>query len=87
MNLWKVICQVIHSSSYTPDLGKGTAILGNSKEAYNQIWNLPTDPQKITGEEWINLFACEMQTSNKYQVLPGWGIQVLGLFVPILEEI
>lgn len=83
---WFCNAKVVHSTSYTPDLGKGTAILGNSKDAYNQIWNLPTDPQKITGEEWINLFAQEMQTSNKYQVLPGWGIRLIGLFVPILKE-
>ncbi len=83
---WFCNTKVIHSTSYTPDLGKGTAILGNSKEAFNQIWNLPTDPQKITGEEWINLFATEMKTSNKSQVLPGWGIKALGLFVPILNE-
>ena len=83
---WFCDAKVIHSTSYTPDLGIGTAILGNTKEAYNQIWNLPTDPQKITGEDWINLFATEMNTSNKYQVLPSWGIKALGLFVPILKE-
>lgn len=83
---WFCNAKVIHSIGYTPDLGKGTAILGNSKDAYNQIWNLPTDPQKITGEDWINLFAKEMQTSNQYQVLPGWGMKALGLFVPILKE-
>ena len=83
---WFCNAKVIHSTSYTPDLAKGTAILGNSKDAYNQIWNLPTDTQKITGEEWINLFASEMQTSNKYQVVPGWGIKALGLFIPVLKE-
>lgn len=83
---WFCDARAVHSISYVPDLGKGTALLGNTKDAYNQIWNLPTDPQKITGEEWINLFAQEMQTSNKYQVLPGWGIKALGLFIPILKE-
>jgi nucleoside-diphosphate-sugar epimerase len=83
---WFCNAKVVHSTSYTPDLGRGTALLGNTKDAYNQIWNLPTDPQKITGEEWINLFAAEMNTSNKYQVLPGWGIKALGLFIPVLKE-
>ncbi|MCC7454147.1 MAG: NAD-dependent epimerase/dehydratase family protein [Crocinitomix sp.] len=83
---WFCDAKAIHSTSYTPDLAKGTAILGNSPEAYNQIWNLPTDPQKITGEDWINLFAAEMNTSNKYQVLPSWGIRALGIFIPILKE-
>jgi nucleoside-diphosphate-sugar epimerase len=83
---WFCSAKVIHSVSYTPDLAKGTAILGNTDHAYNQIWNLPTDPQKITGEEWINLFATEMNTSNKYQVLPAWGFKALGLFIPIMNE-
>ncbi len=83
---WFCNAKVIHSVSYTPDLAKGTAILGNTESAYNKVWNLPTDPQKITGEEWINLFAMEMKASNKYQVLPGWGLKAIGLFVPILNE-
>ncbi len=83
---WFCNAKVVHSTSYTPDLAKGTAILGNMPDAFNQIWNLPTDSQKITGEDWINLFASEMQTQNKYQVLPSWGLKALGLFVPILKE-
>jgi nucleoside-diphosphate-sugar epimerase len=83
---WFCNAKVVHSVSYAPDLGKGTALLGNTETAFNQIWNLPTDPQKITGEEWINLFASEMNLSNKYQVLPSWGLKALGLFIPILKE-
>lgn len=83
---WFCNAKVVHSISYTPDLAKGTAILGNTESAFNKVWNLPTDPQKITGEEWINLFAAEMKTSNKYQVLPGWGLKAIGLFVPFLSE-
>jgi nucleoside-diphosphate-sugar epimerase len=83
---WFCNAKVIHTTGYAPDLAKGTAMLGNTPEAYNQVWNLPTDPQKITGEQWIDLFAQEMNTSNKYQVLPAWGMKALGLFVPILKE-
>lgn len=83
------LCNVknIHSISYTPDLAKGTAMLGNTPDAYNQIWNLPTDAEKITGEGWINLFANEMNTSNKYQLLPNWLLKVLGLFIPFMKEL
>lgn len=84
---WFCNAKAIHSISYTPDLAKGTAILGNTPDAYNQIWNLPTDQAKITGEEWINLFANEMGKNNRYQVLPAWGVKALGLFVPILREV
>lgn len=84
---WLCNAKVIHSISYAPDLGKGTALLGNTKEAFNQVWNLPTDSAKITGEQWINLFANEMKASNKYMVLPNWGVKVLGLFIPIMREL
>ncbi len=83
---WFCNARNIHSISYTPDLAKGTAILGNTPDAYNQIWNLPTDSEKITGEGWVNLFAKEMNTSNKYQLLPNWLLKVLGLFIPIMKE-
>ncbi|MDE3125907.1 MAG: NAD(P)H-binding protein [Bacteroidota bacterium] len=84
---WICNPKAIHSMGYTPDLAKGTAILGNTPSAYNQIWNLPTSTEKITGEEWIQLFAEAMQVKNRYQVLPKWGIQSLGLFIPILKEL
>jgi nucleoside-diphosphate-sugar epimerase len=83
---WFCNAKVVHTTGYAPDLAKGTAMLGNTPDAYGQIWNLPTDPEQITGEQWINLFAQEMNTSNKYQVLPSWGMKALGLFVPILKE-
>jgi nucleoside-diphosphate-sugar epimerase len=84
---WLCDAKKVHNMSYTPDLAKGTAILGNTPDAYNQIWNLPTDSEKITGEGWVNLFAKEMNASNKYQVLPNWLIKILGLFIPIMKEL
>lgn len=84
---WLCNAKVVHSIGYVPDLAKGTAILGNTPEAYNQIWNLPTDPQRITGEEWINLFASEMGAKNNYTVLPDWLVRTIGVFVPIMKEL
>lgn len=84
---WFCDAKVVHTMGYVPDLAKGTAILGNTPEAYNQIWNLPTDPQKLTGEEWINLFASEMGKDNKYTVLPNWMLKGIGIFVPVMKEL
>ncbi len=84
---WLSNANHIHSVSYTPDLAKGFAMLGNTPDAYNQIWNLPTDPEKITGEGWVNLFAKEMNANNKYQLLPVWLMKILGLFIPIMKEL
>lgn len=77
---------VVHTMGYTPDLAKGTAILGNSPDAYNQIWNLPVDMNSLTGREWVKLFANEMKASDKIQAVPVWMIRLLGVFIPFLRE-
>lgn len=77
---------VLHTMGYTPDLAKGTAILGNSPDAYNQIWNLPVDVHSLTGREWVKLFADEMKASEKVQKVPVWMIRILGIFIPFLRE-
>lgn len=84
---WFCNAKFIHSMGYVPDLAKGTAMLGNTSAAYNQIWNLPTDSQKITGEDWINLFSSELNSKNNYTTLPNWLLKALGFFVPIMKEI
>lgn len=84
---WFCNAKVVHSMGYVPDLSKGTALLGNTPQAFGQIWNLPTDQQRITGEEWINLFASSMGTSNKYRVLPDWLIKSIGFFIPVMGEL
>jgi nucleoside-diphosphate-sugar epimerase len=84
---WFCNAKVVHSIGYVPDLAKGTALLGNTPQAFNQIWNLPTDTQKITGEEWINLFANELGAKNNYTVLPNWLVMTLGYFIPVMKEL
>lgn len=84
---WFCNAEKIHSYGYVPELAKGTAMLGNREEAYNQIWNLPTDPRKITGKQWIELFAREMNCKAEYNVLPNWVMKGLGVFVPMLAEL
>jgi nucleoside-diphosphate-sugar epimerase len=83
---WFCNADVVHSIGYTPDLAKGTAILGNTASAFNQVWNLPVDTNAINGREWVRLFANELGAKNKLQVLPSWGLWTLGLFIPVLKE-
>jgi len=83
---WLCNARVGHSFTYTPDAGMATALLGNTPDAYNQVWNLPTDSQVLTGADWIALFAGEMGKSPKYMVLPGFMVRLAGLFVPVMKE-
>jgi nucleoside-diphosphate-sugar epimerase len=83
---WFCNADVIHSMGYAPELARGTALLGNTPDAYNQIWNLPVDSTAPTGRAWTQMFAEALQTEAKVQVFPAWAIKSLGLFMPILKE-
>ena len=83
---WFINADRKHSFTYTPDAAKATAILGNTNDAYNQVWHLPTDKNTLTGREFISLFAREMNAKTRVSVMPMWLIKVLGLFIPIMKE-
>ncbi|PZF72446.1 NAD-dependent epimerase/dehydratase family protein [Taibaiella soli] len=76
----------IHTYTFTPDAAKATALLGNTPDAYNQVWHLPTDPQRLTGKDWVALFAEEMNVKPKSMVVPKWMVKMLGWFMPIMRE-
>lgn len=76
----------IHTYTYTPDAAKATALLGNTPDAYNQVWHVPTTKEKLTTKQWIELFAKEVNVEPKIQTVPTWLLKVLGLFVPIMKE-
>ena len=83
---WFIDADKKHSFTYTPDAARATALLGNTPDAYNQVWHLPTDKNSLTGREFIDLFAKEMNASNKVSVMPMWLLKILGIFIPILSE-
>ncbi len=75
-----------HSYTYTPDAGKATAILGNTEDAYNQVWHLPTAANPFTGKQWIETIAAEMNVKPRFRVAPKILVRLLGLFMPIMRE-
>jgi len=83
---WFVNADKKHSFTYTPDAAKATALLGNTNDAFNQVWHLPTDRDTLTGRELIDLFSWEMKSLSKVSVMPVWLIRIIGLFVPLLRE-
>jgi nucleoside-diphosphate-sugar epimerase len=83
---WPMDISKKHSFTYTPDAAKATAILGNTPDAYNQVWHLPTDSNTLTGQEFISLFSKEMNMPDKVSVMPKWMLKILGTFIPVLKE-
>jgi len=76
----------IHTYTYTPDAAKATALLGNSEDAWNQVWHLPTTKELLTGYQWIGLFARELNIEPKIRHVPTWMLRLLGLFIPVMKE-
>ncbi|MBK0402475.1 NAD-dependent epimerase/dehydratase family protein [Adhaeribacter sp. BT258] len=83
---WFLDADKVHSFIFTPDAAKATALLGNTPDAYNQVWHLPTSSPALTVNQWTALFAKELNTEARMMVLPRWMISLLGLFMPIVKE-
>jgi len=78
--------QRIHTYTYTPDAARATALLGNTKDAYNQVWHVPTTKEKLTSMQWIELIAEELKMNAKVQSVPNWMLRLLGMFNPVMKE-
>jgi len=76
----------VHTYTYTPDAARATAILGNTADAYNQVWHVPTTGEKLTSRQWIQLIADELNVEPEIQRIPLWMLRAMGLFVPVLRE-
>ena len=83
---WLCSVDYKHSFTYTLDAGRATAVLGNTAEAYNQVWHLPTAPHPQTGQEWIEAIAQEMLVEPKIQVATKFIVKVMGLFINPMRE-
>lgn len=76
----------IHTYTYTPDAAKATALLGNTPEAFNQVWHVPTTKEKLTSLDWMGLIAKELNTEVRVQKIPKWMLQISGVFIPAMQE-
>jgi nucleoside-diphosphate-sugar epimerase len=85
--MWLADVSKIHSHTYTPDAALATALLANTPDAYNQVWHLPTASEKLTGKEWIELFAKELNVKPRFTTLSPLMVRLVGLFNPVVKEI
>lgn len=75
-----------HSFTYTLDAAAGTALLGNTNEAYGEVWHLPTASNPPTGREWVEKIAAELKVKPEFRVASKFTVRMLGLLVPIMRE-
>lgn len=85
--MWQSDADKIHSLTYVPDAAKAVAILGNTRDAFNQVWHLPTSSQKWTGKDFINQVAQQLNVKPKYYILSKTMISLLGVFSATVNEL
>jgi nucleoside-diphosphate-sugar epimerase len=84
---WQSDANKIHSFTYVPDAAKAVALLGNTPEAYNQVWHLPTSAERWTGKDFINHIAKQINVKPRYYILSKFMISLFGIFSPTLKEL
>jgi len=83
---WLGAADCKHSFTYTVDAGAATALLGNTDDAYGEVWHLPTASNPPTGKEWVEMVAKELDVKPEYRVASKFVVRILGLLVPIMRE-
>lgn len=82
---WLISEKHQHNFTYVADAGRAVALLGNTPDAYNQTWHLPSTETK-SGKQWIELAAKIAGVAPKYRVAAGWMVSLLGLWMPVMRE-
>lgn len=84
---WQSDVNKMHSFTYIPDAAKAVALLGNTADAYNQVWHLPTSSERWTGKDYIENIARQMKVKPRYYILSKFLISVIGIFSPVISEL
>jgi len=83
---WLGSAKTVHTFTYTPDVGRSLAVLGNTPSAYGQVWHALTSKEPMTGEQYVRI-ACELsRRPYALQVVRRWMLFLMGVFVPVVRE-
>lgn len=83
---WLMDANRLHSFTWVPDAAKGTAMLGNTPDAFGETWHLPTAAHPLTGKQWVELMAGLLNVQPKYRVVGKTLTRIMGWFMPIMRE-
>ena len=75
-----------HSFTYIRDFARVMVLLGEREDAAGQVWHVPS-AESLTTRQFIQLAAAVAGTQVKVSAMPGWMMNILALFVPILREL
>lgn len=70
---------LVHAYSYTPDVARGLAVLGEHDEAFGRVWHLPASHNGST-RELVEAFARALGQPARLSIVKRWMVSGLGLF-------
>lgn len=73
-----------HAYSYTPDVARGLAALGEHDEAMGKVFHLPAVWTGTTRELLLR-FGAAAGTSGALWRMPGWATATIGVFSPLVR--
>jgi nucleoside-diphosphate-sugar epimerase len=83
---WLGALDVPHTVSFTPDMGRAIAILGERPEADGRVWHLPSD-REVTGRGFVAMVADALGRPLRPTATSPAMVKLAGVFVPMVREI
>lgn len=71
---------------WTPDASHGMAVIGNAPDAYGQTWHLPTDPNRLTYAQMVEIASDVTGRPIRYTTVPEIAFKIGGWFNPAVKE-
>ena len=71
---------------WTPDASRGMGLIGNTPDAYGQTWHLPTDPDRLTYAQMIDVASQVTGRHIRYTTVPEGLFKLAGRFNPAVQE-
>lgn len=75
--------KVLHNFTYIPDTGKALYLLGQTIEAGNQIWHLPT-ASPLSGQDFIKIATEIYEVKPSFTAINKFMLQLVGLFKKVV---
>lgn len=83
--MWVGNLDAPHSFSYTDDVARGLAILGEREEALGEVWHIPAG-EPLTGRQIIEMVLEEAGQPNRYGVYTRFMMRLVAIFSPLVRE-
>jgi nucleoside-diphosphate-sugar epimerase len=83
---WLGSLDQLHTVSFTEDMGRAIALLGEREVGDGRVWHLPAD-EPVTGRRFIDLVGEAMGRPLRPTTTTAGMVRLAGVFVPMIHEV